>query len=160
MVSASFYPLSVPGTPQDVKLAEWGAPPPNANMLAFGNLGVQGGSLAVQGWLFDVKNAQSPQVLGKQYRETATEDNARLIAHRFADEIIFRLGGGIQGIAETKIYFVSSRGGYKEIWQMDYDGANQKQLTHLGTIALVAARFARRLAHRVLPAYPSRAGRS
>ena len=44
-------------------------PPPNANMLAFGNIGVQGGSLEVQGWLFDVKNAQSPQVLGKQYRE-------------------------------------------------------------------------------------------
>jgi TolB protein len=136
MVSASFYPVSVPGTPQDVKLAEWEAPPPNANMLAFGNAGVQSGSFAVQGWLFDVKNAQSPQVLGKQYRESATEDNARLIAHRFADEIIFRLGGGIQGIAESKIYFVSSRGGTKEIWQMDYDGANQKPLTHLGTIAL------------------------
>jgi len=136
MVSASFYPLSAPGTPQDVKLSEWEAPPPNANMLAFGNVGVQGGSLTVQGWLFDVKNAQSPQVLGKQYHEQASEDNARLIAHRFADEIIFRLGGGIQGIAESKIYFVSSRGGSKEIWQMDYDGANQKQLTHLGTIAL------------------------
>ena len=59
-----------------------------------------------------------------------------LIAHRFADEIIFRLGGGIHGIAETKIYFISNRCGSKEIWQMDYDGANQKQLTHLGTIAL------------------------
>jgi TolB protein len=136
MVSSSFYPVSVPGTPQEVKLAEWDAPPPSASMLAFGNAGVQSGSFAVQGWLFDVKNAQSPQVLGKQYRESPTEDNARLIAHRFADEIIFRLGGGIQGIAESKIYFVSSRSGSKEIWQMDYDGANQKQLTHLGTIAL------------------------
>ena len=113
-----------------------GNPPPNANMLAFGNLGVQGGSLNVQGWLYDTKNPQSPQVLGKQYREQATDENARLIAHRFADEIIFRLGGGIQGIAETKLYFVSSRSGAKEIWQMDYDGANQKQLTHLGDIAL------------------------
>ncbi len=136
MVSPSFYPVATPGVPQDVKLSEWDAPPPNANMLAFGNVTVQSGSIGVQGWLFDVKNAQSPQVLGKQYRETASEDNARLIAHRFADEIIFRLGGGIQGIAESKIYFVSNRSGTKEIWQMDYDGANQKQLTHLGTIAL------------------------
>ncbi len=136
MVSASFYPVNLPGTPQEVKLAEWDVPPPNANMLAFGNAGVQSGSFAVQGWLYDVKNQASPQVLGKQYHETATEDNARIIAHRFADEIIFRLGGGIQGIAESKIYFVSTRGGSKEIWQMDYDGANQKQLTHLGTIAL------------------------
>ncbi len=36
---------------------------------------------------------------------------ARTMAHRFADEIILRLGGGINGIAETKIYFVSNRTG-------------------------------------------------
>ena len=136
MVSRSFYPTSTPGAPQEVHLADWSSPPPNASMLAFGNLGVQGGYLNVQGWLYDTKNPQSPQVLGKQYREEANDANARLIAHRFADEIIFRLGGGVQGIAETKLYFVSARGGSKEIWQMDYDGAGQKQLTHLGSIAL------------------------
>ena len=136
MVSKSFYPLAIPGAPQDVHLSDWGNPPPNANMLAFGNVGVQGGSISVQGWLYDAKNAQSPQVLGKQYREDASNANARLIAHRFADEIIFRLGGGITGVAETKIYFVSNRSGAKEVWQMDYDGANAKQLTHEGSIAL------------------------
>ena len=118
-------------------------------MLAFGNAVVQGGLLAVQGWLFDAKNPQSPQVLGKQYREQATEDNARLIAHRFADEIIFRLGGGLQGIAESKIYFVSNRSHTKEIWQMDYDGANQKQITHVTHYGAVASRLARWLAGRV-----------
>jgi len=136
MVSRSFFPLSIPGAPAEVRLNDWGSPPPNAGMLAFGNLGVQDKYLVVKGWLYDTKNAQSPQVLGKEYREQATDDNARLIAHRFADEIIFRLGGGVQGIAETRIYFVSNRSGSKEIWQMDYDGANQKQLTHLGSIAL------------------------
>ena len=136
MVSRSFWPTSLPGAPQEVHLTDWSSPPPNANMLAFGNLSVQGGYLNVQGWLFDTRNTQSPQVLGKQYREQATDENARLIAHRFADEIILRLGGGISGIAETKLFFVSARGGSKEIWQMDYDGANQKQLTHLGSIAL------------------------
>jgi TolB protein len=136
MVSKSFYPLQAPSAPQDVHLDAWGNPPPNAAMLAFGNLGVQGDSLVVQGWLDDVKNTANPQVLGKQYRETATTNNARLIAHRFADEIIFRLGGGIQGIAESQIYFVSKRGGSKEIWAMDYDGANQHQLTHLNSISL------------------------
>jgi len=136
MVSRSFFPLQVPGAPQEVDLSAWGNPPPNAGMLVFGNLAVQQGYLNVQGWLYDTKNPQLPQVLGKQYREQATDENARLIAHRFADEIIFRLGGGVPGIAESKIYFVSNRSGAKEIWQMDYDGANQKQLTHLGSIAL------------------------
>jgi TolB protein len=136
MVSKSFYPTGAIGNPSDAHLDTWAAPPPKAAMLAFGNLGVSGGTLQVQGWLFDVKNAQSPQVLAKQYHESATDDNARLIAHRFADEIIFRLGGGISGIAETKLYFVSSRTGHKEIWAMDYDGAAQHPITHLGSIAL------------------------
>src|ERR1039458_9692004 len=61
MVSKSFYPLSVPGAPQEVHLNDWSSPPPNASMLAFGNLGVQGGSLNVQGWLYDTKN-EKPEI--------------------------------------------------------------------------------------------------
>jgi TolB protein len=136
LVSKSFYPLQTPAQPPDVNFIAWNSPPPNAGMLAFGGLGVTNGSLTVQGWLFDVKNTQSPQILGKQYSGAASEAGARLIAHKFADEIIFRLGGGISGIAESSIYFVSDRSGQKEIWAMDYDGSNQHQLTHLGSIAL------------------------
>ena len=136
MVSPSFFPLGVVGAPADVKFDAWSNPPANAAMLAFGNLGVNGANLDVQGWLFDVKNPKSPQVLGKQYRETPTQDNARLIAHEFANEIIYRLGGGIQGITLTKIFYVSSRSGHKEIWSMDYDGNGQTQVTKLGSISL------------------------
>ncbi|MGA7379994.1 MAG: Tol-Pal system beta propeller repeat protein TolB [Terriglobales bacterium] len=136
MVSKSFYPLAAPGNPADVRFDAWNAPPPNASMLAFGNLGASGNSLTVRGWLYDVKNIASPQVLGKQYTDAATSDAARRTAHKFADEIIFRLGGGIAGIAESQIFFVSSRSGHKEIWAMDYDGESQHQITHLGTISL------------------------
>src|SRR6202008_1402930 len=126
----------VPGQPPEVNNLAWNAPPPNAAMLAFGSLGVSGGKLTVQGWLYDVKNFQSPQILGKQYSDTSSDPAARMMAHKFADEIILRLGEGIQGIAETQIYFVSDRTGHKEIWAMDYDGSNQHQITHLGSIAL------------------------
>lgn len=136
MVSKSFYPLGQVGAPVDVRLDAWANPPTNTSMLAFGNMGVTGADLTMQGWLFDVKNPQSPQVLGKQYREPASEENARVIAHRFANEIIFRLGGGIQGITESKIFFISNRSGSKEVWSMDYDGANQRQVTKLGSISL------------------------
>lgn len=136
MVSRSFYPLTVIGLPADVQADTWSAAPTKAAMLAFGNLAIDSGNLQVQGWLYDVKNAQNPQVLAKQYRESASDDNARLVAHRFADEIIFRLGGGIAGVAETKLYFVSTRSGSKEIWAMDYDGAAQHQITHLNSISL------------------------
>src|SRR5580693_8070013 len=136
LVSKSFYPLQVPGQPAEVTSNLWSAPPPNAAMLAFGNLGVAGGKVTVQGWLYDVKNTASPQILGKQYTDVPTDDATRLIAHKFADEIIFRLGGGIPGIAESKLYFVSDRSGHKEVWAMDYDGSNQHQITHQGSISL------------------------
>jgi TolB protein len=136
LVSKSFYPLQTPGQPTEFNAMSWNAPPPNAAMLAFGNLGVASGKLTVQGWLYDVKNTQSPEVLGKQYGDAPSDAAARVMAHKFADEIIFRLGGGIQGIAESQIYFVSDRSGHKEIWAMDYDGSNQHQLTHLGSISL------------------------
>jgi TolB protein len=136
MVSKSFFPVETPGSPADVRFDAWSAPPPNASMLAFGNLAVSGNNLTVQGWLYDVKNVTSPQVLGKQYQDAATADAARKTAHKFADEIIFRLGGGIPGISESQLFFVSSRGGHKEIWAMDYDGANQHQVTHQGSISL------------------------
>ena len=136
MVSKSFYPLNAPGTPAEMQLTAWSNAPVNASMVAFGNFGVSGSNVAMQGWLYDVRNAGNPMVLGKQYSDPASEASARLEAHRFADEIIFRLGGGINGIAETKLYFISSRSGHKEVWQMDYDGAAQSQLTHLNTISL------------------------
>jgi TolB protein len=136
MVSKSLAPQAMPGSPQEIVLTQWSAAPASAAMVAFGALSVNSGRLVVYGWLYDTSNSTSPQVLARQYNEVANEDMARTIAHRFADDIIFRLGGGINGICESKIYFVSTRTGHKEIWVMDYDGENQRQVTHLGDISL------------------------
>jgi TolB protein len=136
MVSKSMIPQATPGDPQEIHLQDWAAAPASAQMVAFGALSVSGGKVQVNGWLFDTANTATSQVLARQYSETASQEMARTIAHRFADEIILRLGGGINGIAETKIYFVSSRSGSKEIWAMDYDGQNQHPVTHLGSISL------------------------
>jgi TolB protein len=136
LVSKSMEPQATPGTPQEINLPQWSAAPANAAMVAFGSLSAVNGRVQVNGWLFDSRNTVSPQVLGKQYNEVSSEEMARTIAHRFADEIILRLGGGINGIAETKIYFISTRSGAKEVWVMDYDGQNQHAVTHLGSICL------------------------
>jgi len=136
LVSKSMAPQAAPGSPQEINLGQWSGAPASAAMVAFGALSANNGRLIVYGWLADARNTVSPLVLNKQYNEVASQDSARTVAHRFADEIILRLGGGINGIAETKIYFVSSRTGTKEIWVMDYDGQNQHQITHLGSISL------------------------
>ena len=135
LVSKSFAPTVTPGSPQEINLSQWSAAPASAAMVAFGALSVANGRLVVYGWLDDASNTANPQVLGRQYNEAASQDMARTIAHRFADEIISRLGG-MNGVAETKIYFISSRTGSKEVWVMDYDGANQHALTHLGSSCL------------------------
>src|SRR5882672_2982757 len=80
MVSKSFHPVNVPAMQGEVKFAEWSAPPPNASMLAFGSLGTAAESMTMQGWLDDVKNPQSAQVLAKQYQDKPTTDAARTIA--------------------------------------------------------------------------------
>lgn len=135
MVSKSMAPPLMPGSQGEAQLASWAAAPSNAEMLAFGAFSANNGQISVTGFLDDTHNTQNPQVLGKQYNDTASPENARRIAHRFADEIIERLGG-IPGIAETTIYYSVARGGGKEIWAMDYDGQNPRQITHLGTLSL------------------------
>jgi TolB protein len=135
VVSKSMIPNTTPGSPQEIQLANWAAQPSNAAYVAFGALTVGGGRVTVQGFLYDTHSTQNPQVLGKQYADNASLENTRQIAHRFADEIIERLGG-MPGIAETKIYYVSMKTGSKEIWAMDYDGMNEHPLTHLGTVSL------------------------
>ncbi len=136
LVSKSLQPQATPGSPAEMKLDAWGGASVNAAFVAFGSFSAAGGRSVVNAYLFDTHNPQYPQVLGKQYTDSADEAGARQIAHKFADEIILRLGGGIPGIAETKIYYVHASAGTKEIWAMDYDGANQHAVTHLGSISL------------------------
>ncbi|HKV28676.1 MAG TPA: hypothetical protein VJN90_10435 [Candidatus Acidoferrales bacterium] len=136
MVSPSFYPVNAPGAPNELNAEQWSQAPASAWMVAFGNLTVNGASLSLAGYLYDVRQTPPLSILEKIYNSDATEAGARQLAHEFADDIISRLSGGLPGIAQTRIAFVSNRSGHKEIWEMDYDGANQHQLTHLGSMAL------------------------
>jgi TolB protein len=136
MVSPSFYPTQIPGQPSELRPGDWTAAPANAFMLAYGNMTAEGTGLAVAGFLSDVRNPSAPIALQKIYRGDAKESDARKLAHQFADDIIGVLSGGQPGIAQTQIAYVSGRTGNKEIWVMDYDGANQHQLSTLRSISL------------------------
>jgi len=61
--------------------------------------------------------------------------SGRAAVHRFADDIVAALTGA-RGIASTKIAFVGTRTGKKEIYTCDADGSNLVQLTHDGTISV------------------------
>lgn len=141
LVSKSFYPPAIPGRREDLAapgaMAAWANPPVGAQMLAFGNVAIVGGRLVVEGYLYDLQNTLRPEVLARRYTDEPSEAAARTIAHRFANAIVERLGGGLPGIAESRIFFCRSpRPGTKEIWMMDYDGANQQPVTQYGSLAL------------------------
>lgn len=78
----------------------------------------EGGSL--QGRVTDSRGSV---VLSKKY-----SGDDRSAAHQFADDIVETLTGH-KGIATTKIAFVATGSGAKEIYLADYDGKNSRRLT-------------------------------
>jgi TolB protein len=135
LVSKSYYPLKAPASPQEVVFNAWADPPASAQMLAFGKTETINQNLVITAYLYDVKNPANPSVLAKRYVATMNEVSAREAAHRFANEMVKTLGGGIPGINLTQIAFVSRRSGHQEIWMMDYDGFNQHPITSYGSIS-------------------------
>lgn len=78
----------------------------------------------VEARLFDLRDHAA--VVAKRYRGTAAV--ARRIAHTLADEIVLSLTGR-RGVALTSLAYTSARNGTKEIYLMDYDGANPRPVT-------------------------------
>ena len=136
LASPSFYPPQAPGIPAELRFPAWSDPPTNANYVGFGNVSESTAEVAIEAWLYDVHNPTSQAVVGKVYRGAPTDPQVRKFAHQFADEIIGKLSGGLPSVGSTQIAFISSRTGSKEVWVMDFDGANQRQLTFLKSISL------------------------
>ena len=141
LVSRSFYPLGKFVNPGDITVDNWTAPAVDAQFISFGSIRVDGGRFSAEARLWDLKNPQNREVKPPSalYRTEDSEDGARLAAHRFADGIIEAIGGGLKGIARTKIAFVSDRSGSKEIYVMDYDGSGVHPLTSYKSITLTPA---------------------
>lgn len=101
-------------------------PPERASYIISGN--ANGGSLEGQ-----VVDQRGSVVLQKTY-----SGGTRAAVHHFADDIVETLTGK-KGIASSKIAFVATRTGRKEIYIADYDGANVRQLTNDGSISVAPA---------------------
>ena len=132
MVSPSFYPTQVPSQPSEMKAAGLGR---RSGECLHGGLRQYDGRRHRSGGrraFFPMCTIPTaPLALQKIYRGDAKDNDARQLAHQFADDIIGVLSGGLPGIAQTQIAYVSAKSGNKEIWVMDYDGANQHQITNL-----------------------------
>lgn len=87
--------------------------------------GLPNGRLKIQLFLHDVQRQSA--VLGKEYEGDETQISR--IAHRFANEIM-KFFTGEFGVFGTQIAFSSRVGRFKELFVMDMDGSNVRQLTN------------------------------
>jgi len=62
----------------------------------------------------------------------------RRLTHTIADDIT-RFLTGEDGVCRTRIFFVSTRSGTKELYVSDYDGMDVERLTHFNSISLFPA---------------------
>jgi TolB protein len=81
--------------------------------------------------LFDVVNEQF--LVGKRYQ--GKKSFMRQIMHRFADEVMEQLTGK-RGVAETRLAFLSRTLDGKEMYAVDFDGANVQKLTNEQSVIL------------------------
>ena len=71
---------------------------------------------------------------GRRYRGTAPALSR--IAHMLANDLVRTLNGK-PGIFLSQIAYASNRSGDFEIWLMDWDGANQRQISHHNALAIL-----------------------
>jgi TolB protein len=106
----------------------------------WGRIGIGGSSTGVQGLILDAcafDPGQQDVLTGKRYFSLkTTEALVRLMAHRWADELVYRYTGE-QGIARTKIAFVGQKDNGRELFVMDYDGYDPQQVTADGYLNLM-----------------------
>ncbi len=83
---------------------------------------------------FSLRNTVEGRIEGaKRYRGDASA--TRRVGHRIAEEIL-RILTGLEGAFDTRIAYTSDLGDRRDIWVMDYDGANATRVTNDGALVL------------------------
>ncbi|MBU1052244.1 MAG: Tol-Pal system beta propeller repeat protein TolB [Proteobacteria bacterium] len=125
-------PLKPETTLQNINFHNWATV--GAELLVTGKISIKGDLLEIELRLFDTIKAS--QLIGKKYKADAKSLNQ--VIRLFASEIVFYLTGN-RGIFDTRIAFVSTGSGNKEIYICDFDGTNVKQFTNNKAITLFPA---------------------
>ncbi len=105
-----------------------------AELLVTGSFAITDGILEIELRLFDT--IKERMLVGKRYKGLMVDKQK--IIRRFCGEIIYFLTGS-RGIFESRIAFVSTTSGNKEIFICDFDGQNPEQFTNHKQITLSPA---------------------
>lgn len=107
----------------DIAYTDWSVI--GAEGVVRGEIRAEGDSQKIQLFLHDVQKQQ--KVIGKEYLGDSRQISQ--MAHRFSNEIM-RYYTGEPGIFGTQIAFTSRVGRFKELYVMDMDGSNVRQLSN------------------------------
>ncbi len=105
-----------------------------AQFLLTGTVVRGGGQLVVEARLVDLVSGE--YAFAKRYRAGVSAGD--VVAHTLANDLV-QVFTGRPGPFLSKMAFISDRTGSKELWVMDWNGSNPKQLTKHGAIALAPA---------------------
>ena len=105
-----------------------------AEGLVRGEIVAEPSGIRVKMYLLDVQRQKV--VLGKEY--VGDYSQVSKIAHRWANEVM-KFFTGESGVFGTQIAYSSRVGRFKELFVMDMDGSNVRQLTNEKALALSAA---------------------
>ena len=145
--SQIFSPVDLPVTPGQFSDNKCVGPASNSDAVkqgvtvsTWGRVGVGRTDNGGLGLVFDAcahDSGTKDFLLGKRYFSLkVTDPLVRLMAHRWADELVYRYTGE-PGIARTKISYVSEKGNGRELFVMDYDGYGPQQVTADGFLNLM-----------------------
>ena len=118
-------------TPQ-INFANWTVI--GSELLITGLFKEGGGNISMELRLFDTFKAR--RIIGKKY--SGKKADQRRMIHRFCSEVIKYLTGH-RGVFGSKIVFVSTGSGNKEIYSCAFDGYNPQQVTRNHSISLFPA---------------------
>jgi TolB protein len=133
MAGKSFYPPQPMVRTDELNYDAWSNIPFKVTYVTAGTIDLTGGSLRAELRIFDVKSRS----MSFGQRIAGDPAQIRAMAHRWADEIVYKLtAGASRGIASTKIAYTTRKGNAKEVYVADYDGYNAQAFTNNGKLNL------------------------
>ncbi|MGE0614653.1 MAG: Tol-Pal system beta propeller repeat protein TolB [Bacteriovoracia bacterium] len=114
--------------PDTFKYSDWSVI--GTDILIKAALSSEGSNVVLEAYVYDP--SKSSQVMAKRY--VASPADAVSIGHTFANELVEKLTG-LKGIFMSRIAMVCNLTGKDEIYVMDFDGKNSKQLTRHRSLA-------------------------
>ncbi|MBN2644575.1 MAG: Tol-Pal system beta propeller repeat protein TolB [Desulfuromonadaceae bacterium] len=116
-------------TSSQVNFAQWRLL--GAQMVIKGSYELTADGLILKMRLYDVINRRL--LLGQNYQGRVAD--ARRMAHRFADQVLKSITGK-EGAFDTRIAYISNRGGHKELYLAESDGYDARRITDHRSLVL------------------------